>query len=54
MDRHQQRHRHREPQHPPERGEHGHVHVVEHEHLIAQHGEAVEIIGTFLVRKRRD
>ncbi len=44
MDRHQQGYRHAEAQDPPERREQGHVQVVEHEDLIAEHREAVEII----------
>ena len=54
MNRRQQRHRHAQPQDPPERGEQRHVHVVEHEHLVAQHGEPVEILGALLMRDRRD
>ena len=36
VDRRQQRHRHPEAQQPPQGGEHRHVHVVEHEHLVSQ------------------
>ena len=54
VNRHQQRHRHAQPQDPPERGEQRHVHVVEHEHLIAQHGQPIEILRAFLMRDRRD
>ena len=54
MHRCQQRHRHAQPQDPAERGEQRHVHVVEHEHLIAQHGQPVEVLGPFLVRDRDD
>ncbi len=53
MNRSQQRHRHAQPQDPPKRGKHRHVHVVEHEHLIAQHGQPVEILRPFLVRDGR-
>ena len=49
MDCRQQRHRHAEAQQPAASGEHGHVHVIEHEHLIAQHGEPVEVIGTLVM-----
>jgi hypothetical protein len=38
-----------EAQHPAAGGEQRHVHVVEHEHLIAQHGEAIEIVGALVV-----
>src|SRR5438874_6319589 len=31
-----------------------HVHVVEHEHLIAQHREAIEVLGTLVVGDARD
>ena len=54
MNRRQQRHRHAQPQDPSERGKHRHVHVVKHEHLIAQHGQPVEILRPFLMRDRRD
>jgi hypothetical protein len=54
VNRRQQRHRHAQPQDPPERGKQRHVHVVEHEHLIAQHGQPIEILRTLLMRDRRD
>ena len=54
MDRHEQRDRHAEPQDPPAGGEHRHVHVVEHEHLVAQHREPIEVVGALLVRDGRD
>ena len=43
MNRRQQRHRHAQPQHPAERGEQRHVHVIEHEHLVAQHRQPIEV-----------
>ena len=54
MNRRQQRHGHAQPQDPPQRGKQRHVHVVEHEHLIAQHGQPIEILRAFLMRDRRD
>ena len=54
MNRRQQRHRHAQPQDPPERGKHRHVHVVEHEDLIAEHGQPIEILRAFLMRDGRD
>ena len=45
--------RHREPEDPPGGREHRHVHVVEREDLVAQHGEAIEIVGPFVVLDRR-
>ena len=45
----QQRQRDAQAQNPAEHGKHGHVHVVQHEHLIAQHGQAVEILGALHV-----
>ena len=54
MDRHQQRDRHAQAQDPAARGEQRHVHVVEHEHLIAQHRQAIEIVGPLLMRDGRD
>ena len=53
MNRRQQRHGHAQPQDPPQRGKQRHVHVVEHEHLVAQHGQAIEILGTLVVGDRR-
>ena len=50
----QQRDGHAEPQDPAAGREQRHVHVVEHEHLVAQHGEPVEILGPLLVRDGRD
>ncbi len=44
----------REPQHPARRREQRHVHVIEHEHLVAQHREAIEIVGALVVRDGRD
>ena len=54
MNRRQQRHRHAQPQDPSERGKQRHVHVIEHEHLIAEHGQPIEILRAFLMRDRRD
>ena len=53
MNRHQQANRHGEPNDPPARREHRHVHVVEDEHLIPEHREPVEIVRTLLVRNCR-
>ena len=49
MNRHQQRQRHAEPQDPSAGREQRHVHVIEHEHLIAQHGEPVQIFRTLVM-----
>ena len=38
----------------PHVAEERHVHVVEHEHLVAQHREPVQVLAPFLVRDRRD
>ena len=54
MDRGEQRHRDAQPQDPAERGEQRHVHVIEHEHLVAQHREPIEILRALLVRDRGD
>ncbi len=54
MNRRQQRHGHGQPQDPPERGKKRHVHVVQHEDLIAEHGQAIEIFRPFLMRDGRD
>ena len=45
--------RHGEPQDPPGGREHRHVHVVEREHLVAQHAQPVEVLGPFVVLDRR-
>jgi hypothetical protein len=50
---HQQRDGDPEAQNPATGGEHRHVHVVEHEHLVAQHGDAVEQLGPLLMGDRR-
>jgi hypothetical protein len=47
--RHQQREVTAEPQDPAGGGEQRHVHVVEHEHLVAQHREPVEVLGPLVV-----
>ena len=44
----------RQPQDPAAGGEDRHVHVVEHEDLVAQHGEPVEVVGPLLVRDGGD
>ncbi len=54
VNRRQQRHRYAQPQDPPQRGKHRHVHVVKHEHLIAEHGQAIEILRAFLMRNGGD
>ena len=54
VDRHQERDRDPQPQEPAAGGEERHVHVVEHEHLVAQDREAVEVLGPLLVGDRRD
>ena len=54
MDRRQQRDRHAEPQDPAAGREQRHVHVIEHEHLIAQHREPIEVVGALVVRDGRD
>ncbi len=54
VNRRQQRHGHAQPQDPPESGKQRHIHVVKHEHLIAEHGQAIEILRAFLVRDGRD
>src|SRR5215469_4402593 len=50
----EQRQRYAQPQNPPQHGEHRHIHVVEDEHLIAQHGQAVEILGALVMLDRSD
>ena len=47
--RHQQRDRGAEPQDPAGGGEQAHVQVVEHEDLVAQHREPVEVLRALLV-----
>ena len=54
MDRGQQYDRDTQPENPSARGKHRHVHMVEHEHLISQHGEPIEIIGPFVMGNGRD
>ena len=53
MYRHQECDRHAKPQDPTARREQRHVHVIQHEHLIAQDRQPIEILRTFLVRNRR-
>ncbi len=43
-----------EPEDPSTRGEQRHVHVVQHEHLMAQHRQPIEVVGTLLVRDGRN
>ena len=50
--RHQQRHGDGEAQNPATRREDRHVHVVEHEHLVAQHRKAVKQVRPLLVGDR--
>ena len=52
MNREQQHNRHAESQNPTARGKQRHVHVVEHEDLIAQNRQSVQIVRPFLVRQR--
>ena len=54
MNRQQQRDRHAQTHEPAGGREHRHVHVIEHEHLVAQHGEAIEVLRHFLMRDRPD
>ena len=54
MNRHQQRNRHAQPQDPPTGRKERHVHVVQHEHLIPQDGQTVEILAPLLVRDGGD
>ena len=54
VDRHEQRHGHAEPQDPAARREQRHVHVVEHEHLVAQHRQPVQVLGALVVLDGRD
>ena len=49
MDRGQQRDGDAEPQDPAAGGKQRHVHVVQHEDLVAQDGEPIEVVGAFLV-----
>ena len=44
----QQRHGQHDPDDPADGAEQRQVHVVQHEHLIAQHGEAVEVVAPLL------
>ena len=43
-----------EAEDPPRHREHRHVHVIQHEHLIAQHRNPIEILGNLLVGDARD
>ena len=53
MDRHQQHNRDRQPENPPAGREDRHVHVVEHEDLVPQDREPVEVLGALVVGDRR-
>jgi hypothetical protein len=46
-------HRDDQTQNPTARRKHRHVHVVQHEHLVPQHVEQIEIVGPLLMRNRR-
>ncbi len=52
MDRREQDNGDTEPEDPARGREHRHVHVVEHEDLIAQHREAVEVFGPLMMSDR--
>ena len=54
MDRDEQRERHTQSQHPAAGREERGVHVIEHEDLVAQHGEPIEVFGSLVVRDRRE
>jgi hypothetical protein len=54
MDGREQGHGHSETNDPAARREERHVHVIEHEHLVAQHGEAIEKLRALLVGDRGD
>ena len=54
VDRHQQRQGHGEADDPAEGGEQRQEQVVEGEHLVAQHRQPVEVLGSFLVLDGRD
>ncbi len=49
VDRDEQGDCHAEPQQPSAGGKNRHIHVIEHKHLIAQHGEPVENVGALVV-----
>ena len=51
---HEQHQRGGEPDDPAHRREQRHEQVVEREHLIAQHRQAVEVLGALVVLDRRD
>ncbi len=48
----EQRDRHSESEDPPAGREDRHVQMVENEHLIAQHGQAIQVVGTLVMRDR--
>ena len=54
MDGRQQRDRDAEPENPAARREQRHVHVIEDEDLVAQHRQAIEIVGPLVMRDARD
>ena len=49
MDRHEQCDRDAEPQDPTARREQRHVHVVEHEDLVAQYRKPIEVLGPLVM-----
>ena len=49
MNRDQQRNGDAEAEHPAERGKQRHEQVIEGEDLIAQHGQAIEILRSFVM-----
>ncbi len=53
MNRRQQGHGHAQAQNPPQGRKQRHVHVVQHKHLVAQHGQAIEVLRALLVGHRR-
>ncbi len=50
----QQCDRHRESQDPAAGGEDRHVQMIEHKHLVTEHGQAIQIVGALVMRDRRD
>jgi hypothetical protein len=53
VDADQQADRHAQAQDPAAGREQRHIHMVEHKHLVAQHRQAVEVVGPLVVRDRR-
>ena len=54
MHRDQEPDRHAKTKDPPGHREDGHIHVVQHEHLVAQHRDSIEVLGDLLMRDRYD